>query len=68
MDKSEDKETRYYIDLDLASRKIIGWNFGPRIELKQSLDSSFSSRIFVSKGQYNKLIKAHDAVVKNVAG
>lgn len=68
MDKIEDKETRYYIDLDLASRKIISWNYGPRLELKQTLDSPFMSRVFVSKGQYNKLIKTQNAVEKNTAG
>jgi len=65
VDKSEDKEIRYYIDLDLASHTIMGWDCGQRTQLKQTLDSPFTSRIFVSKGQFNKLMKAHDAVVKS---
>ena len=64
MDKSEDKETRYYIDLDMASHKIIGWDYGQRSQLKQILQSPFTSRIFVSKGQFNKLMKAHDVAIR----
>ncbi len=65
VDKIEDKEIRYYIDLDMASHKIMGWDCGQRAQLKQTLESEFTSRIFVSKGQFNKLIKSHDAVVKS---
>ncbi len=60
VDKSEDKEVRYYIDLDMASHKIIGWDYGQRSQLKQT----FTSRIFVSKGQFNKLMKAHDVAIE----
>ncbi len=64
VDKIEDKEIRYYIDLDMASHKIIGWDYGQRAQLKQTLESPFTSRIFVSKGQFNKLMKAHDVAIE----
>lgn len=55
--KIEDKETRYYIDLDLKKGVIIGWDYGQRENLSQELDDPAHHRIFLSKGQYHKLDK-----------
>jgi hypothetical protein len=55
MRKREDKNTRYYIDLDLKEQKIIRWNYDQREGLDQKLDDPFHVRIFITKGQYNKL-------------
>ena len=33
MKKKEDKDTRYYIDLDLKARKILNWNYDQRHKL-----------------------------------
>jgi len=41
MTKKQDKNTRYYIDLDLKNRKILNWDYAQRDKL--------------AKGQYNKL-------------
>ena len=35
MYKKEDKETRYFIDLDLTSGEIINWDFDQRDLLKE---------------------------------
>jgi len=35
--KTEDKNTRYYIDLDLRTRKIINWDYDQRDNLVQEL-------------------------------
>jgi len=57
MQKPQDKETRYFIDLDLKTMRIIGWNYDQREELvKQKLPPS-KVRIYITKGQYNKLVK-----------
>lgn len=57
MNKTVDKDTRYYIDLDLNSMKIVQWDYGQRQDLKE--DESYNpdrTRIYITKGQYNKLI------------
>jgi len=53
--KKEDKNTRYYIDIDLKNKKIINLGFGQRQELDQKLFNPEHRRIFITKGQYNKL-------------
>ena len=56
MSKREDKNTRYYIDLDLLSREVVTWGFDQKDKLvhEQVLEEPFH-RVFVTKGQYNKL-------------
>jgi hypothetical protein len=57
MNKPEDKNTRYYIDLDLNGRKIIGWDYDQRETLvKEDLPKDYI-RIYITKGQFNKLKK-----------
>ena len=55
MPKIEDQDTRYYIDLDLQARTIIGWDYGQRQKPAQELADPHHQRIFITKGQYNKL-------------
>lgn len=55
--KKIDANTRFYIDLDLKVKKIIGWDYGQRQELKQVLPNPDHRRIFITQGQYNKLEK-----------
>lgn len=57
MTKIIDSNTRFYIDIDIDSKKIIGWNYGQRQELEQELPDPNHRRIFITKGQYNKLEK-----------
>lgn len=54
--KTQTSETRYFIDLDLKSRKIVNWGFDDRSNLVQNLESPMH-RIFITKGQYNKLVE-----------
>ena len=54
-DPMVDKDTRYYIDIDLKSKTILNWGSGQRQELTESLNLPFLHRIFISKGQFNKL-------------
>jgi hypothetical protein len=55
--KKEDRDTRYYLDLDLRSRAILGWDYGQRHLLSQLLPDPLHHRVFLTKGQYNKLEK-----------
>ena len=57
MPKKIDSDTRFYIDLDIDSMKIIGWDYGQRQGLEQELLDPNHRRIFITKGQYNKLDK-----------
>lgn len=55
MKKLINPNTRFYIDLDLKAKKIIGWDFGQGEKLAQKLPDPNHRRIFITKGQYNKL-------------
>lgn len=57
MKRREDKDTRYYIDLDLKARKILNWAHSQRHSLEQELSDPDHRRIFLTRGQYNKLVK-----------
>jgi hypothetical protein len=59
MREKEDRETRYFIDLDLKTGKILGWNYDRRDRLAQVLSKPFHHRIFITQGQYNKLEKKY---------
>ena len=56
MTKFEDKDTRYYLDLNLRTREIVTWGYDQRERLvdEQVLEAPFH-RVFLTKGQYNKL-------------
>jgi hypothetical protein len=49
----EDKDTRYFIDLDLENKRIVGWGFGQRQKLTK--EKIVNTRVYITKGQYNKL-------------
>ncbi|HBS88434.1 MAG: hypothetical protein A2W91_14890 [Bacteroidetes bacterium GWF2_38_335] len=53
--KPKNKDTRYYIDLDLKNMRIIKWDYDQRQGLAQTLSDPFHQRIFITKGQYNKI-------------
>ncbi|MFA5080355.1 MAG: hypothetical protein WC472_01890 [Candidatus Paceibacterota bacterium] len=57
MTKTIDLNTRFYIDIDLKTKKVIGWDYGQRQEIIQELPDPNHCRIFITKGQYNKLDK-----------
>ena len=60
MRKKEDKDTRYFIDLDLRTGKILDWDYDQRNKLSvPKLAKPYHHRIFITRGQYNKLEKKH---------
>ncbi len=59
-EKKEDRNTRYYIDLDLMTHRIIHWDYDQRDTLvAHEFEEPFHHRVFISKGQYNKLVEKH---------
>jgi len=55
-DRQSRNATYYFIDVDLESRQIIGWGTETRDKVEVHLTTGFH-RVFLSKGQYNKLEK-----------
>ena len=58
MAKKQDKDTRYFIDIDLKSLKVVAQGY----DQKQILDKGRPvdpkhHRVFVIKGQYNKFVE-----------
>ena len=58
MQKGEDRNTRYFVDLDLKTRKVLKWDYDQKDKLAaQELAHSAYHRLFITKGQYHKLDK-----------
>jgi len=55
MKNQMDSDIRFYIDINIKTKNIIGWSYGRRFELEQKLTNPDHRRIFITKGQYNKL-------------
>lgn len=59
--KDSGSKLYYFIDIDSYSRQIISWGTETRDRVEVHLTNG-CHRVFVSKGQYNKLIaKLHEA-------
>lgn len=55
--KIENNDTRYFIDIDLKTLKIIGIDFDQKQNLnKGRQDNPKIHRLFLTKGQYNKFV------------
>lgn len=55
-DRKVKNPTYYFIDVDVASRQLIGWGTETKDKVEVHLTSGYH-RVFLSKGQYNKLAK-----------
>lgn len=56
MEKVINRDTRYYIDLDLRNQKILYWNYGDRhLLFAEKPAKHYYHRIYITKGQYKKL-------------
>jgi hypothetical protein len=60
---NEDAETRYFLDLNLATQNIIRLASAQRQGLDQVLPDPTHHRLFLTKGQHHKL-EQHLAAVK----
>ena len=57
MHRFPDKNTRYFVEIDLDSLKIIKCSFDQKENLdKERQNDPRLHRLFVTKGQYNKLV------------
>jgi hypothetical protein len=54
INKRAKNPTYYFIDIDLKSRQIIGWGTEKKDTVEVHLTSGYH-RVFLTKGQYNKL-------------
>jgi hypothetical protein len=52
--KRDRNPTYYFIDIDLKSRQLIGWGSESKDTVEVHLTSGYH-RVFLTKGQYNKL-------------
>ena len=59
-----EKEIRYYVDLDLASNAICGWGYDLREKLANVKLKANQHRIYITKGQYNKLVQKASEIRK----
>ncbi len=58
MKKIQDKDTRYFIDIELKTQKVVSNGY----DQKQNLDEGRQTnpklhRLFLTKGQYNKFVE-----------
>ena len=51
-----DSKYYYFIDIDLYSRQVVSWDSDTQARVNFKLDNGLY-RVFLSKGQYNKLVK-----------
>ena len=58
MSNKDHKNTKdyYFIDVDLRTRQLIGWGCEQKDEVEVHLTVGYH-RVFLTKGQYNKLEK-----------
>lgn len=57
MDKIQDKDTRYYVEIDLNNLKIIRCGFGQKEDLNKGRQNDPGiHRLFLTKGQYAKFV------------
>ncbi len=61
MPNRRDPSSKFYffIDIDLYSRQIIGWDTDTQDKVDFNLTNG-CYRVFLTKGQYNKLVKKLD--------
>jgi hypothetical protein len=52
--KKDKNPTYYFIDVDLRSRQLVGWGTETKDTVEVNLTSGYH-RVFLTKGQYNKL-------------
>jgi hypothetical protein len=52
----EDKDTRYYVHIELRSHKVVSWDYGHKEKLSQQSIPETEHRVYLTRGQYNKLI------------
>lgn len=63
MEKIENKNTRYFLDVNLSSGKIVSWDYDDKdILVKSKPSDPVIHRIFLTKGQFNKFVEKQSAI------
>lgn len=63
----EDKDTRYFIEIEIDTLEVIRVGFDDKINLEKGLQTdSDIHRVFVSKGQYQKLVSRCENELQSV--
>lgn len=58
MEKVRDKDTRYFLEIDIQTLKVVDHRFEQKTDLdKGRQPNATSHRMFVTQGQYNKFIE-----------
>ena len=58
MSKPQDKDTRYFIEIELSDLKVIRCSFGQKENLNKGRQNDPAiHRLFLTKGQYAKLVE-----------
>lgn len=50
------KKEYYFIDVDLVHMKVLKWGVTPNATLTGNTSNPKTHRVFLTKGQYNKLM------------
>ena len=67
MSRIENDDTRYFLEIDLRSLKIIRCSFDQKQNLdKGRQDKPIVHRLFLTKGQYNKFVQRCENALKSV--
>lgn len=69
MNAAKDKNTRYFIDIDLRGRTVSRWGHGQKERLIVRKLESHLHRIYLTPGQYRKLtdsISAYSGKTRSV--
>ena len=60
MSRIQDKDTRYFIEIDLKSLKVIKCSFDQKDNLDKGRQGDPAiHRLFITKGQYRKLVSRY---------
>lgn len=51
----DDRDTRYYLEIDADSKKLVSFGLGNRFELSNDDLPDGTIRIYITKGQFKKL-------------
>lgn len=53
---TKDKDTRYYLDINVKTWEVANKGLGDRHDLIKNMPSYPIHRVFITKGQYDKLL------------
>lgn len=58
MNNTDSKDTRYYIDIDPGKSIVLNYGLASRHILSKQIQKESVVRIYITKGQYNKILQS----------